>query len=255
MIHKGRGRFQSGSQDGIPLEAGDLLILFPGIPHRYGPPEGECWDESYLVFSGRLFDALWAGDVISPDRPVIHGLGEHGQERMLGLIRLAADSAGGEAPHRASVGHESPAESGAARVRTPAPVYLCMLASFVCEAVSAHPIHRLNSADKAWIEESYAALDAPRPMSLSLSDIAQRMGTSYGSFVKRFTRLTGSAPGQARNRMVMQHACGLLREGELSVSQIADHLGFTDASYFCRRFRLVVGYTPTEFRHMTGGDG
>lgn len=236
MLHAGRGTLSSGDHAPAEVAAGDLMLLFPGVSHEYGPDAGYTWDESYIVFSGELFDALVSGGVITPDHPVLRNLNEHWQDRFLGLIRLA-----------------SKPEDGVL-VSTPAPVYLTLLASFICEAVSSYLVHHINPADDRWLEDACAALDAPAPMSQSLADVARRLGTSYGSFVKRFTRLSGSAPGQTRTRIAMQHACRLLREGELTVSQISSELGFSDASYFCRRFRTYVGYSPTEFRHITGGD-
>ena len=236
MLHAGHGTLTSGDNAPVAVAAGELMLLFPGVPHEYGPDAGGTWDESYIVFSGDLFDALVNGGVITPDRPVVRNLDDHWQARFLGLIRLASR------PERGVL------------VSTPAPVYLTLLASFICEAVSTCPVHHVNPADDKWLDDACSALDAPRPMSQSLSDVARRLGTSYGSFVKRFTRLSGSAPGQTRTRIAMQHACRMLREGELSVSQISGELGFSDASYFCRRFRAYVGYSPTEFRHITGGD-
>lgn len=236
MLHAGRGTLTSGTETPVKVSAGDLMLLFPGVPHEYGPNPGETWDESFIVFSGELFDALRSGGVITPERPVLRDLNKHWQERFLGLIRLASKPDRGVA------------------VRTPGPVYLSLLAGFICEAASAYPVHHVDPADDRWLDEACAALDAPQPMSQSLSEVAHRLGTSYGSFVKRFTRLSGSAPGQTRTRIAMQHACRLLREGELTVSQISSELGFSDASYFCRRFRSFVGYSPTEFRHITGGD-
>jgi len=207
MLHAGRGTLASGTHPPAEVTEGDLMLLFPGVPHEYGPDAGKTWDESYIVFSGELFDALLSGHVITPERPILHNLSGHWQDRFLGLIRLA-----------------SKPEDGVL-VRTPAPVYLALLASFICEAVSAYPVHHVNPSDDRWLEEACAALDIPQPMSQSLSEVARRLGTSYGSFVKRFTRLSGSAPGQTRTRIAMQHACRLLREGELTVSQISSELG------------------------------
>ena len=206
MVHAGRGTFRSGpavrpgpagragsgdheganvsnssdhgpgnghaGEEPVQVGRGDLLLLFPGVPHSYGPLPGERWDESYLVFTGELFDALRNGDVISSASPVIYHLDDHWQERFLGLVQLAGAGTDGNA-----------APSG--RVETPAPVYLCMLASFIAEAATAHPVHHVNAADSAWLDEAWEALDAERPMSQSLADVAERLGTSYGSFVKR----------------------------------------------------------------------
>ncbi len=44
----------------------------------------------------------------------------------------------------------------------------------------------------------------------------------------------------------------LLREGQLTISQIAYRLGFTDVANFSRAFRRANGASPSDFR---GGDG
>ena len=49
-------------------------------------------------------------------------------------------------------------------------------------------------------------------------------------------------------------AKNLLAGTELSISDIAESVGFSSGSYFSQRFRLVTGMTPMEFRtHSHGG--
>lgn len=45
-----------------------------------------------------------------------------------------------------------------------------------------------------------------------------------------------------------ERACGLLRAGELSVSQIAFELGYTDAANFTRAFRRAAGVSPSAYQ-------
>ncbi|MFW6313495.1 MAG: AraC family ligand binding domain-containing protein, partial [Spirochaetota bacterium] len=58
MLHAGHGTLVSGAHPPAEVAEGDLILLFPRVPHEYGPDAGETWDESYIVFSGALFDAL-----------------------------------------------------------------------------------------------------------------------------------------------------------------------------------------------------
>ncbi|MBQ6470895.1 MAG: helix-turn-helix transcriptional regulator [Victivallales bacterium] len=46
----------------------------------------------------------------------------------------------------------------------------------------------------------------------------------------------------------MDKAVRLLREGELSVGQVADACGYAGANYFIRQFRKKNGVTPQAFR-------
>src|ERR1041384_629905 len=55
---EGSGRYQDGNGFRQKVRAGDVLILFPEIPHSYGPGSGEFWNEFYTVFTGAAFD-LW----------------------------------------------------------------------------------------------------------------------------------------------------------------------------------------------------
>lgn len=51
-----------------------------------------------------------------------------------------------------------------------------------------------------------------------------------------------------------ERACGLLKAGELSVSQIAFELGYTDAANFTRAFRRASGVSPSRFQAMAQRD-
>jgi len=46
----------------------------------------------------------------------------------------------------------------------------------------------------------------------------------------------------------LAHACRLLEEGTLSVSQVAEASGFRDALYFSRVFKKIVGLSPRAYR-------
>jgi hypothetical protein len=68
----GGGEFGDASSHAQKVGPGDLMWLFPGVPHYYGPHPGGRWDEIYLVFDGPLIDLWRRQNVISPDRPVWH---------------------------------------------------------------------------------------------------------------------------------------------------------------------------------------
>src|SRR5690242_20594723 len=49
---EGSGLYQDGNGYARKVRPGDVLILFPEIPHSYGPGAGEYWNEFYTVFDG-----------------------------------------------------------------------------------------------------------------------------------------------------------------------------------------------------------
>jgi AraC-like DNA-binding protein len=46
----------------------------------------------------------------------------------------------------------------------------------------------------------------------------------------------------------LNHAKRLLRETSLPIAEVAAASGYSEVSYFGRRFRIEVGCTPSEYR-------
>jgi AraC-like DNA-binding protein len=230
-LHAGSGFLRHGdAKSDYDLTAGDFFVLAPDNDHAYGPQENSNWDESYLTFSGVLFDTLLSSGVIPTADPVIPAVPEAYHERMLSLVRLA----------------EGP-------VGTPPSVFLGLIVGLLCELGGSLAPRHVSLQDRAWIDEVYRCFAMDQPASRSIGDVARELGTSYGSFVKRFTRLTGKPPGRVWTQLVMEQAAALLRDDARSITQIADALGFSDPAYFCRRFREQTGYSPGQFRRLSLG--
>src|SRR6476659_7974697 len=58
LLLEGSGRYQDANGYQQRVQAGDMLMVFPELAHRYGPGAGEFWNEFYVVFNGPVFD-LW----------------------------------------------------------------------------------------------------------------------------------------------------------------------------------------------------
>lgn len=98
-------------------------------------------------------------------------------------------------------------------------------------------------AAQAWLAER---LDRP----FQLLELAETVGLTERTLARRFTQATGESPKQYWLQLRLQRAEELLRESNLSVQEIADLLGFGDASYFIKRFRTKVGVTPADYRQV-----
>jgi AraC-like DNA-binding protein len=72
-------------------------------------------------------------------------------------------------------------------------------------------------------------------------------------FAKTYRALTGHAPIQDFIQLKMAHACRLLDEGQQSIRQVAEQLGYDDVYYFSRLFRKVVGMAPSHYRALHQG--
>ena len=101
---------------------------------------------------------------------------------------------------------------------------------------------------RAVVEYIEGHLDA----GLSLEQMAAVARLSTYHFAHQFKRATGLPPYQYVIMRRVERAQKLLREGELSLAEVAARAGFPDQSAFCRHFKHLVGVTPRRFRMHTG---
>ncbi len=86
------------------------------------------------------------------------------------------------------------------------------------------------------------------PARFSLAALAREAGSSPYHFLRVFRELVGMTPHQYVLRMRMHRAAVRLRRSDAPVSTIAFDAGFNDLSTFNRRFRRIMGASPTSFR-------
>lgn len=71
---------------------------------------------------------------------------------------------------------------------------------------------------------------------------------SRSNLMRVFRRATGQTPIEYLVRLRIQRAMEMLRNGSLSITEIALEVGFNDSNYFTRQFRRIVGESPRSFR-------
>lgn len=83
---------------------------------------------------------------------------------------------------------------------------------------------------------------------VKLSELSRRSGFSAQHLNRVFQRELGVTPLQYLARARLEKAASLLREGSLSVAQIARQVGYDDPFYFSRQFTAHHGQSPSAFR-------
>lgn len=83
---------------------------------------------------------------------------------------------------------------------------------------------------------------------LSITQYASLLNISTNQLNTIVKTISGQTTSDMIKLRVILEAQQLLNFSDLSVSQIADHLGFEDSSYFARYFKNKIGVSPQEFR-------
>ena len=70
---------------------------------------------------------------------------------------------------------------------------------------------------------------------------------SRTSFFNKLKALTGYAPADYIRLIRLQHAAQLLKQGEYTIAEITDMVGFSDAKYFREVFKKYYGVSPSKY--------
>ncbi len=85
---------------------------------------------------------------------------------------------------------------------------------------------------------------------ISLQDTAQHFGYSVSNIQKIFKAVTGQSIIVYFNKLKLEEAKKLIAENNMTFSQIASYLGYSNPNYFSRIFKTTVGMTPTEYANL-----
>ena len=89
----------------------------------------------------------------------------------------------------------------------------------------------------------------------TVASLAEKAAMSRSAFSARFTELVGEAPMAYVTRWRMHVAQSWLREGELSVAEVAHRLGYQSEAAFSRAFKRTMGVSPGAARRGAPADG
>lgn len=87
---------------------------------------------------------------------------------------------------------------------------------------------------------------------LDMKELAENLYVSYSWFRKVFKEQTGEAPSEYHLKRRIERACELLREGDQSVRQISEELGFKTQNHFSALFKRKTGLSPLVYREAKG---
>lgn len=88
---------------------------------------------------------------------------------------------------------------------------------------------------------------------VSVADLADQLGISVRTLNRRFRQATGLTPQEYVLRQRLDVARELLRTSNLSITEVAAAVGYSDSAYFARLFRQQMKQSPRDFRTAVRG--
>jgi len=223
----GKGQFRSASCGLRQINAGDMILSFPGEWHSYMPSAQTGWEGYWIGFKGATIDGLISNRFFSPEEPVVD-VGFN--EQMVSLFKQGLDIAQLQKP-----GYQS---------------MLAGTAQMLCGFI--HYAERNNAfRDKEIVEKVNRAkvlMQSDNPGYNSPEKIAEQLNIGYSWFRKVFKQYTGYSPALYYNELRLKKAKELLTNTAIPVKEISFSLNFESPSYFITFFKAKVGVSPSRYR-------
>ena len=116
-----------------------------------------------------------------------------------------------------------------------------------CEVNQIEIIHQPKQTD---LGEVLEFIEANLNQKITLQDASKQFGYNPQYFSRLFKRTFNLTFVQYTNQLKMDKARYLIRNSQLTVSEIADQLGFENTYYFSNTFKKHNGMAPTCYRNI-----
>ena len=247
----GRGTLRQGRTE-TGAGTGDLVVLAPGAPHRYGVEQGAAhWEFWWAHCGARPSWSAWlrpygTGDglyVVTPDPSVDDSRVriEAAFARMLADARWTGTGtppATAPAEDRVAVAHGTAARELA----------LCALEEVVLLTAGAARGTGARTGVDPRVRRAQGLIAADPGAPHTVRSLAARVSLSPSRFAHLFTEQSGHSPMRALREARLHHGARLLESTDLSVERVATASGFASPFHFNRAFRARYGMPPGAYR-------
>jgi signal transduction histidine kinase/DNA-binding response OmpR family regulator len=107
----------------------------------------------------------------------------------------------------------------------------------------------ITSLDKQLVNDATKYVDDNiSDTTLNVESMAKALGMSRVQLYKRLLPVTGSTPTEFIREIRLRRAEQLLRESQLSISEVAYRVGFNNPRYFSKYFKEMYGVMPSQYK-------
>ena len=113
------------------------------------------------------------------------------------------------------------------------------------------PPNPQHDKNEQWLQQVIAVIEQHLgESSYTVEQLGTDMCMSRMTFYRKIQTVTGQKPTEFMRTVRLRHAADMLRQGDLSVTEITYATGFASVSYFSRCFRAMYGVPPTQYKEQ-----
>ena len=237
FLSQGEGTFESSQMGEVDIYAGDAVLLFPGLWHRYRPNRDTGWRDHWISWNGEYLYRLAKRGHISPERAVLRTnplnilLSLH--ERLLAMMQ------------------DYPGESS----RVLAAMGMELLATIIesAEEKPVQPAARRVQQQRA--VEDKVVTDAMQHIwthgyrrASGIEQLLEHLPVTRRTLERRFRAALGCSVGEEFVRCRVERAKHLLSNTKIPIEHIALAVGFSNSGRLRKAFQQSEKTTPSAYR-------
>ncbi len=228
LIHhvvSGKGYYYTKDKT-YTLNAGDTFIIYPYTEVSYFADENEPWEYYWVGFAGSDAPLILESTLFHPNSPVIYNSKKKAQiiEQLLKIYQVRGTEI-------------------LQAVQMTGELYLTL--SLFMEEKPPQPSTSDFYRNYAKKGIDYIAFHYSFP--ITIDDIATYVGISRSHLYRAFMQTLGLSPKQYLSDFRLKQACHLLKHSGLSITAVANSVGYENNLYFSKMFHKKKGMTPSEY--------
>lgn len=208
------------------LSAGDAFLVYPNTEVIYCADSSMPWEYAWVGFTGSDAAMILQATDFTRNTPCILSA-ENGAEIQRQILHIY-DARGNGFEHAVEM---------TGRLYT-------TLALFI---KNSHQKEAQNSAS-TYVQKSIEYISANYSYPITVEDIAAYVGVSRSHLFRSFEQVMHQSPKEYLTDFQMKQACYLLEHSSLSITAIANSVGFDNGLYFSKTFHKKKGMSPKEYR-------
>ncbi len=237
LIAEGQGFFESSKTEGTTVQAGNIILLFPGIWHRYRPLKNSDWKEYWLSWNGERLYRLLKKGVLNANQAVLSA--EHP-----GNIRAAFERILDHV-------HAHPAENSNVLSAYAMEVLTLAMENSEAKEVTKDtvvPLEHAHSADDPIVFKALQIIWNHSYRDFRVDDIVNLLPVSRRTLERKFQQTVKYPIRFEITRCRTERAKHLLANTTLPIKHIAFSVGFSGTERMGKVFQREFGISPSQYR-------
>ncbi|WP_343208614.1 AraC family transcriptional regulator [Anaerolentibacter hominis] len=228
LIHyivSGSGCYKTGDRI-FTLRAGDCFLVYPDTEISYQADEADPWEYYWVGFSGNDALPILESTPFTRNHPILrrHPEGERIQKSLYRIYKARGNTLD-------------------AAVRMTGQLYLAL--SVLMEKTAGAGS---SPGKSSYVKMALDYISSHFSYPISIEDIAAYAGVSRSHLYREFRSFLNCSPKEYLSGYRISRACQLLKTTDLSVTAVANSVGFDNSLYFSKAFHKIKGVSPTVYR-------